>query len=201
MYFTPMLQQSRTSPPKELDASLYAEALVLQMKAMTPDLEGQIRKTLAGIDPDLTVDHYQTFPQQIHGNFNAERMISRLTLLFGVLALVLASVGLYGVTSYMVVQRTQEIGIRMALGAARRAVVGMVMRGAMLQAGIGLMIGIPTALLCVRFVKSQLYNVSGQDVWVMAGAVVALAISACVAGLIPARRAASTDPMTALRSE
>jgi macrolide transport system ATP-binding/permease protein len=201
MYFTPMLQQSRTSPPKELDASLYAEALVLQMKRMTPDLEGQIRKTLAGIDPNLTVDHYQTFAQQIQGNFNAERMISRLTLLFGVLALVLASVGLYGVTSYMVVQRTQEIGIRMALGAARRAVVGMVMRGAMVQAGIGLIIGIPTALLCVRFVKSQLYNVSGQDVWVMAGAILALAISACVAGLIPARRAASTDPMTALRSE
>jgi macrolide transport system ATP-binding/permease protein len=201
MYFTPMLQQSRTSPPKDLDASLYAEALVLQMKAMTPDLEGQIRKTLAAIDPNLTVDHYQTFAQQIQGNFNAERMISRLTLLFGVLALVLASVGLYGVTSYMVVQRTQEIGIRMALGAARRAVVGMVMRGAMVQAGIGLIIGIPTALLCVRFVKSQLYNVSGQDVWVMAGAILALAISACVAGLIPARRAASTDPMTALRSE
>jgi macrolide transport system ATP-binding/permease protein len=201
MYFTPMLQQSRTSPPKALDASLYAEALVVQMKAMTPDLAGQIRKTLAGIDPNLTVDHYQTFAQQIHGNFNTERMISRLTLLFGMLALVLASVGLYGVTSYMVVQRTQEIGIRMALGAARRAVVGMVMRGAMVQAGIGLIIGIPTALLCVRFVQSQLYNVSGQDVWVMAGAVVALAISACVAGLIPARRAASTDPMTALRSE
>ncbi len=201
MYFTPMLQQSRTSPPKDPDVSLYAEALVLQMKAMTPDLESQIRKALAGIDPNLTVDHYQTFAQQIHGNFNAERMISRLTLLFGMLALVLASVGLYGVTSYMVVQRTQEIGIRMALGAARRAVVGMVMRGVILQAGIGLMIGIPTALLCVRFVKSQLYNVSGRDVWVMAGAILALAISACVAGLIPAQRAASTDPMTALRSE
>ena len=75
------------------------------------------------------------------------------------------------------------------------------MRGAMLQAGIGLAIGIPTALLCARFVKSQLYNVSGQDGWVMAGAVVALALSACLAGLIPARRAASTDPMKALRVE
>ena len=201
MYFTPMLQQSRTSPPKDLDASLYASALVLQMKGMTPGLEAQIRKTLASIDPNLTVDHYQTFAQQIHGNFNGERMITRLTLLFGLLALVLASVGLYGVTSYMVVRRTQEIGIRMALGAARGGVIGMVMRGAMLQAGVGLAIGIPTALICARFVKSQLYNVSGQDGWVMAGAVVALALSACVAGLIPARRAASTDPMKALRVE
>ncbi len=201
MYFTPMLQQSRSIPPKYLDASLYAGALVLQMKALTPGLEAQVRKTMAGIDPNLTVDDYRTFAQQIHGNFNAERMVTRLTLLFGLLALVLASVGLYGVTSYMVVRRTAEIGIRMALGAGRGGVIGMVMRGAMLQAGIGLAIGVPTALLCARFLKSQLYNVSGQDAWVMAGAVVALAISACVAGLIPARRAASTEPMRALRSE
>jgi macrolide transport system ATP-binding/permease protein len=201
MYFTPMLQQSRTFPPKGLDASLYAGALVLQMKALTPGLESQVRKTLAGIDPNLTVDDYRTFAQQIHGNFNSERMVTRLTLLFGLLALVLASVGLYGVTSYMVVRRTPEIGIRMALGADRGGVIGMVMRGAMLQAGIGLAIGVPAALLCARFLKSQLYNVSGQDAWVMAGAVVALAISACVAGLIPARRAASTEPMRALRSE
>ena len=201
MFFIPMLQQSRTSPPKDLDASLYAGALVLQMKVMTPGLEAEIRKTLASIDPNLTVDHYQTFDQQIHGNFNTERMIARLTLLFGLLALVLATVGLYGVTSYTVERRTPEIGIRMALGAARRGVIGMVMRGAMLQAGIGLAIGIPTALLCARFVKAQLYDVSGQDAWVISGAVVALAISACIAGLIPARRAASTDPMRALRSE
>ena len=201
MYFTPMLQQSRSIPPKSLDSSLYAGALVLQVKALTPGLEAQVRKTMAGIDPNLTVDDYRTFAQQIHGNFNAERMVSRLTLLFGLLALVLASVGLYGVTSYMVVRRTAEIGIRMALGAGRGGVIGMVMRGAILQAGIGLAIGVPAALLCARFLESQLYNVSGQDAWVVAGAVVALAISACVAGLIPARRAASTEPMRALRSE
>jgi macrolide transport system ATP-binding/permease protein len=201
MYFTPMLQQSRSIPPKYLDSSLYAGALVLQMKAPTPGLEVQARKTMAGIDPNLTVDDYRTFAHQIDGNFNAERMVSRLTLLFGLLALVLASVGLYGVTSYMVVRRTAEIGIRMALGAGRGGVIGMVMRGAILQAGIGLAIGVPAALLCARFLESQLYNVSVQDAWVMAGAVVALAISACVAGLIPARRAASTEPMRALRSE
>jgi macrolide transport system ATP-binding/permease protein len=201
MYFTPMLQQSRSIPPKYLDASLYAGALVLQMKALTPGLEAQVRKTMAGIDPNLTVDDYRTFARQIDGNFNAERMISRLTLLFGLLALVLASVGLYGVTSYMVVRRTAEIGIRMALGAGRGGVIGMVMRGVVLQAGIGLAIGVPAALICARFLESQLYNVSGQDAWVVAGAVVALVISACVAGLIPARRAASTEPMRALRSE
>jgi macrolide transport system ATP-binding/permease protein len=89
----------------------------------------------------------------------------------------------------------------MALGANRMRVVRMILRSAMVQAGIGLGIGIPTTLLCVRFVKSQLYNVSGEDGWVMAGAVLTLALSTCVAGLIPARRAASTDPMRALRSE
>jgi macrolide transport system ATP-binding/permease protein len=201
MFFTPMLQQSHSNPPKELDASLYAETMVLQMKVMTPGLESRVRQTLASVDPNLTVDHYQTFAHQIAWNFNAERMITRFTLLFGVVALLLASVGLYGVTSYMVAQRTAEIGIRMALGADRFRVVRMILRSAMVQAGIGLGIGIPTALLCVRFVKSQLYNVSGEDGWVMAGAVLALALSTCVAGLIPARRAASTDPMRALRSE
>ena len=127
--------------------------------------------------------------------------MGRLTLLFGVLALVLAAVGLYGVTAYTVVRRSSEIGIRMALGAERSSVVSMVMRGAMLQTGIGLAIGIPAALLCVRFIQSQLYNVSGRDVWVIAEATAALAVSAFVAGLIPARRAASTDPMKALRTE
>jgi predicted permease len=201
MFFIPMLQQSHSNPPKELDASLYAETMVLQMKVMTPDLESRVRQTLASIDPNLTVDHYQTFAQQIAGNFNSDRVITRFTLLFGLVALLLASVGLYGVTSYMVAQRTSEIGIRMALGADRLRVIRMVLRGAMLQAAIGLAIGIPAALLCVRFVKSQLYNVSGEDGWVLAGAALALAFSTCVAGLIPARRAASTDPMRALRSE
>ena len=201
MYFTPLLQQSRATPPKDVDASLYIGAIVLEMKGMTPGLEAQVRKTLRSIDPNLTVDHYQTFEQQIHGNFNSERMTARLTLLFGLLALLLASVGLYGVMSYSVARRTPEIGIRMALGAGRRGVIGMVMRGAVMQAGIGVAIGIPTALLCVRFVQSQLYDIAGYDLPVMGAAVLALAVATCMAGLIPARRAASTDPMKALRSE
>jgi ABC-type antimicrobial peptide transport system permease subunit len=89
----------------------------------------------------------------------------------------------------------------MALGAERRSVVAMVMRGAVIQAGIGLAIGIPVALACVRFVKAQLYEITNADASVMAFAIVTLAIAACVAGLIPARRAASIDPMQALRTE
>ena len=128
-------------------------------------------------------------------------MISRLSTLFGVLALLLAAVGLYGVTAYSVEGRTSEIGIRMALGAERARVVGMVMRGAMIQIAIGLAIGIPVALLCVRFVKTQLYEITSADFNVMAGAIGILALAAFVAGMIPARRAASVDPARALRME
>jgi predicted permease len=204
MYFAPMLQQSHSRIADDLDASLYASQFVLQVKAMTPGLEEQVHKTLASIDPNLSVDHYQTFEQQIGENFSGERMIARLTLLFGVLALVLAAVGLYGVTAYTVQRRTQEIGIRMALGSSRGTVVGMVLRGAMLQTTIGLVIGIPVALFCVRsikFVQSQLYEVAGSDAGVIATAVCTLAVAACIAGIIPARRAASIDPVKALRTE
>ncbi len=122
------------------------------MKALTPGLEQQVRKTLASIDPNLSVDHYQTFEEQIEANLSGERMIAQLTLLFGLLALVLAAVGLYGVTAYNVQRQTQEIGIRMALGSSRGGVVGMVLRGAMLQTVAGLMIGIPVAdVMCALY--------------------------------------------------
>jgi len=128
-------------------------------------------------------------------------MISRLSTLFGALALLLAIIGLYGVTAYSVVRRTPEIGIRMALGAARGGVIVMVMRGAMIQAAVGLTIGVPVALLCVRFVKSQLYEITSVDFNVMTCSIVILALAAFVAGIIPAGRAASIDPVRALRMD
>jgi macrolide transport system ATP-binding/permease protein len=128
-------------------------------------------------------------------------MLARLTMLFGMLALLLAAIGLYGVTAYTVTRRTSEIGIRMALGAERGGVIAMVMRGALMQAGIGLAIGIPLALASVRLVKAQLYNINTVDAGVLAGSIATLAAAACIAGLMPARRAASTDPAHALRTE
>jgi ABC-type antimicrobial peptide transport system permease subunit len=154
-----------------------------------------------GINPNLTVEQFQTFDQQISDRFTEERMISRLSTLFGTLALLLASVGLYGVTAYSVAQRTPEIGIRMALGEERGGVIAMVMRGAIIQTAAGLAIGIPVAVLCVRFVKAQLYVITGADFNVMAGAIVTLGLAAFVAGIIPARRAASIDPVRALRMD
>ncbi len=200
MYFRPFLQHAPLSDNADV-RSLFAGAIMLQMRGPSEGLETQVRRTLANINPNLTVIDFKTFGSQIEGQFGQERLIARLTLMFGVLALVLASVGLYGVTAYTVARRTPEIGIRMALGAGRGKVASMVLREAMLQAGVGLAIGLPVALLCVRFLKTQLYGTGGLDPVVFAGAIVVLIVSTCVAGLIPARRAASTDPVKALRTE
>ena len=205
MYFLPLTQPAglATDPDYHLDKdlSMYAGALVIQTAHPIPGFEKTVGNTLAGINPNLTIVKFQTFQQQIDDRFVEERLIARLTSLFGLLALLLAAIGLYGVTAYTVVRRTPEIGFRMALGAARARVIGMIMRGAMLQALIGLAIGIPIAIFCVRFVKSQLYDITSVSATVMAGAIGVLAFAACIAALIPARRAASINPVQALRVE
>ncbi len=202
MYFLPLMQRAASDKdPIEKDQSLYAGAIVVETSHPMNDIESLARQTLSSINPNMTVVKFQTFDEQIAAIFNDERLVARLTMLFGGLALLLATIGLYGVTAYTVARRTGEIGIRMALGAERGRVIAMVMRGALIQVILGLAIGIPTALLCVRYVKSQLYEIQGVDTSVMLIAIFTLAIAACLAGLIPARRAASTDPAQALRVE
>jgi predicted permease len=205
MYFLPLTQPAgNASDPDyrlDKDQSMYAGALVIQTARPVAGFEKVVRDTLASINPNLTVMKFQTFQQQIDDRFIEERLIARLTSLFGLLALLLAAIGLYGVTAYTVVRRTPEIGIRMALGAARSRVIGTVMRGVMLQAVIGLAIGIPVAIFCVRYVKSQLYETTGVNLPVIAMAIGVLVLAAAIAGLIPAKRAASIDPVRALRIE
>jgi hypothetical protein len=125
--------------------------------------------------------------QEINARFMEERLVARLTSLFGALALLLAALGLYGVTAYTVVRRTSEIGIRMALGAERSRVITMVLRGTMLQALFGLLIGVPVSMICVCYVKSQLYEISTVNFSVILAAIATLAVSAAIAGIIPAR--------------
>ncbi len=205
MYFLPMTQPAglASGPDYQLekDQSMYAGAIVIQTGHPMTGFEKIVGDTLASINPNLTIVKFQTFQQQIDDRFIEERLIARLTSLFGMLALLLAAIGLYGVTAYTVVRRTPEIGIRMALGAARSRVIGVVMRGAMMQTVIGLAIGVPVAIFCVRYVKSQLYEITHVNVPVMAIAIGVLVLAAAIAGVIPARRAASIDPVQALRVE
>ena len=205
MYFLPLTQLAGTANDPSFsidkDQSMYAGALVIQTSRPIPGFEKIVGATLAGINPNLTIVKFQTFQQQIDDRFVSERLIARLTSLFGLLALLLAAIGLYGVTAYTVVRRTPEIGIRMALGAARSRVIGTVMRGAMLQTVAGLALGIPVAIFCVRYVKSQLYEITSVNVPVMTVAIGVLVLAAAIAGIIPARRAASIDPVRALRIE
>jgi ABC-type antimicrobial peptide transport system permease subunit len=202
MYFLSILQRRASDKaPIETDESLYAGALVVQTERPMNQMAAIAQRTLASINPNLTVVKFQTFDQQIADRFSEDRMVARLTTLFGALALLLATIGLYGVTAYAAARRTGEIGIRMALGAPRSGVIAMVMRGAMIQTALGLAIGIPTSILCVRFVESQLFDIKGMDASVLITSTLALAFAACLAGAIPARRAASIDPARALRIE
>jgi ABC-type antimicrobial peptide transport system permease subunit len=142
-----------------------------------------------------------TYDDQVSSYFTQERLVVRLTTIFGALALLLASVGLYGVTAYGVARRIPEIGLRMALGADRASVVRLVLRGAGVQTAIGLLLGVPAALLAGHYLQSQLYEVKGYNVSTLLAACAALALSALVASVLPARRASSVDPMQALRTE
>jgi macrolide transport system ATP-binding/permease protein len=205
LFFRPLSQQFSGYKETDADAaeksSMFVNFIILDFAQAPSDVEVLIRRTLAAIDPNLTVVHFSPYDAEVAENFNQDRLVARLTNLFGALALILASVGLYGVMSYSVVRRTSEIGIRMALGAARSGVVAMVLRGALWQLLIGLAVGIPAALLAGHLMTSLLYGVQAYDPLAFLGAILLLTTCATVAGFIPARRAASIDPMQALRAD
>jgi putative ABC transport system permease protein len=161
----------------------------------------QVKKALAEVNPSLVMYDAQQYSRVIQETFDQQNMIASLAWLFGAVGLVLAAVGLYGITAYGVEQRTSEIGVRMALGADRGSVTAMVLRGAFWQVGIGLGIGIPAAIGAGYLMSSQLFGVAPWNPLLLAGATLLLGSAALVAAVIPARRAASIDPMQALRSE
>ena len=183
------------------DRTHLIESVVLQMRGSTEGLEPQVRQAFAEVDPNLTLIRIRTMQEQVADRLDQQRSVAQLTGMFGILALILAAVGLYGVTAYSVERRTNEIGVRIALGANRVSVIRMVLRGAFVQILIGLLIGIPASIGCSRLIASQLYQVKGWDPVVLSGSVAALAICALIASIVPARRAAAINPVIALRVE
>jgi predicted permease len=205
VYLRPLAQRFNGYKEPEMISgetqSMFMDSIILGFNTPQQNAEALIRQTLAGVDPNLTVTDLRTLDTQVAGNFNEERLVAQLSTLFGILSLILASVGLYGVMSYFVARRTSEIGIRMALGATRSSVVSMIMRGVLWQVLIGLCLGIPAALYAGYLMKSLLYGVGSYDWMSLAGAPFMLVLCALAAGFIPARRAASIEPMQALRTE
>jgi putative ABC transport system permease protein len=181
--------------------SHYLYNIVIWAPGNQPDMEARVRKALASVDPDLVLYAVDPYEKVVSADFQRENMIATLTMLFGVLGLVLAAVGLYGVMAYTVEQRTSEIGVRMALGADRGGVVRMVLRGALSQVGIGLALGVPMAVGAGRLMTNELFGVKPWDPARLTFATLLLCVAGLLASAIPASRAASVEPILALRNE
>ena len=204
MLFLPSFQTVEYSDPtgRSVQArSTLPRAIVIQLAPNAPSVEGGIRQALAGTDPNLTITRVLPMTVQVAVNFRLERLMAYLTSIYGVLALALASLGLYGLTTYAVSQRTREIGVRMALGANRSRIIRTCVRGPLVQTSAGIAIGLLAALFAGRAINAQLYGVERLDWGVFGAAIVMLALSAIAASALPARRAASVNPASALRGE
>ena len=202
--FVPLAQnvEYKNAMMKSLELRSHVISGIMLLTNASPGaLEPQVIRILSEIDPNITVVNVRTMQEQIDLSFDQERAVASLATLFGIVALVLAAIGLYGVTAYTVAQRTNEIGIRMALGASRARVLQMVLRGAFERVLVGLLLGLPLAVGAGYLIASELYGVSSWDPLALAIAAVALAVCSFFAAIIPANRAASISPMTALRIE
>jgi predicted permease len=181
--------------------SHFVRGLLLVTNTPPGTLEPQVKRALAEADPNLTVTSVRTLEEQVERSFDQQRAVASLAGLFGIVALVLAAIGLYGVTAYSVVRRTNEIGIRMALGADRGKVIGIVLGSAFRRVVVGLVLGLPLAVGAGYLLSAQLYGVSFWDPAALTVAAASLASIAFVASIVPATRAASIAPITALRTE
>ncbi len=204
MFFMPLAQATKYAADQDIsqeNVMHYIGNVVLRFHGDESAAAASVRQAFKSIDPTIPIFQMRSYNDQLSSNFTQEELVVRLTSLFGMLALVLASIGLYGVTAYAVARRTSEIGIRMALGASRGSVLKMIIENALTQAGIGLAIGLPLAYFGGSLVRHSLYQTSAFQPVVLLVVTALLLVSATAAALIPARRAASIDPMKALRTD
>jgi predicted permease len=204
MYFLPESQTTAFADPESQEREIgshYLYAIVVSAPKNPPALAQQIRQTIAGVDPNLLVYSVQSYADVIHGNFAQQNMIATLTWLFGAAALLLAAIGLYGVTSYFVEQRTSEIGVRMALGATRPSVLALIVRRAFLSVALGLIVGIPAAICAGFLLSSKLHGVAPYNPFLLAAATILLLSAALLAAVLPALRGTRVDPMITLRHQ
>jgi len=175
--------------------------LAVRAEGKPTELTGAISNELRAIGPDIFLTNIVTLNEQVNQSLLQERLVATLSLFFGLLALLLACLGLYGVMSYDVARRTREIGIRMALGASARRVVRLVLRETLLWVALGLALGLGAALATTRWVESLLFGLKPHDPLTIGMAAIVLLTVAGVAGYLPARRAARVDPLLALRRD
>ena len=202
-FFQPETQRDadpKTGEPA-IDSSHFLHDIVIVTRPGAGFPIAQIHRAMASVDPNLPIISIHTLRDQVTGQFTSQRLIARLTSFFGILSLVLASIGLYGMTAYNAGSRMNEIGVRIALGANRSNVVGLVLRGAFGLILIGLLTGLPLTFAAGRFLGNQLYGMDPYNPVVTLVAAATLALSALIASLIPALRASSISPMEALRAE
>jgi predicted permease len=203
-FFLPSTQWMLYEHPRRIafeEANHFLNTGVLLTHAAIPQLEPQVRTALGKANPDLALIDFMTYSDLVDGNFRQQAMLTKLTSLFGVLALILASIGLYGTTAYAVQRRTSEIGIRMALGADRWKVLKLVLRSAFTQVGIGLAIGIPASIAAGYAMTTQLFGVQPFSPVILLVTTVVLSLATFIASVLPARRASSLDASLALRTE
>lgn len=191
IFYTPIFQ----------DAEPAAVAVYIRTHQTPEDAAGTVRSAVTGIDSKLVIDSLQSMNSEIDTTLTSERMLSFLASSFGFIAIFIAAIGLYGVLAYSIAQRTREIGVRMALGATRTAVLGMVLREVLTITGLSVGLAIPLSLALGNFVKSQLFGISYRDPMTLCMVTLAIATVALLAACVPARRAVRVQPITALRYE